>query len=410
MLMLAFTGGLGKYKCKFKGDVYMHERATYAVAGIGGLGQEVIRQISQEHVADRLGLERFPLYLVRHDNPEEGRLGGIYGNVTPENPMGEHLGKDDFGQVSEPDLPDVLFVTTPSSEEGSELSYRNMLPILENGKIVVTAEKVTLANVEKYKALRTASSNFACLGINGTVGGGTRLLDAARNFCHDPENISQIHLALNGTMSAIMGSLAPQSGQGMSLGQAVEFAATLGYAEPGASNPADVIRGEATGDIPKKLAIFMNHLGLCKKTLEDGSRIEQLVDWSDLEFELSDENIASAMEESRGRRLIVSMYSKTHMAKAGFRPEKGRIGGFDLHDLVEDWELVAGFRNVDRNPLFGALAGMTGPGAGIVVGLGPNEQDGVYSCTGPGAGRNPTVNTMIDDYIAKRSVLHGRTH
>ena len=379
----------------------MSERVQWSLVGTGNLGTEVMRQLGQSHVANRLNLEPKPLYVVRH-NPELG----VCGNISETCPLGEPLGFRDLTEVEE--LPDVTFIAVPSNDEGSDFALRNISHVLQNGKIAVTAEKSTLAKPETYSRLREESDNFARLGINATVGGGTRMLDVAYNYCQDPDNISQIHLVLNGTMSAIMSYVAPQNGQGMSVGQAVELATNLGYAEPGEIDLKAVVKGETTEDIPKKLAIFINHLGLCKESLENGDRIERLVNWKDLDFQLSDEDIASALEESRGRRLIVSMYSKAHMDISGLRPEKGRIGGFDIADLVEEWELVAGFRNVDRNPLFSTLAALSGPAVGVVIGLGPNEQDGFYSFTGPGAGRNVTVNTMLDDYVLRRNAILSR--
>ncbi len=80
--------------------------------------------------------------------------------------------------------------------------------------------------------------------------------------------------------------------------------------------------------------------------------------------------------------------------------ESGIIGGFDK--TIENWRVVAGFRNTMRNPLFTSLGRLTGAGNGLVIGLGPNESDGVIKLEGQGAGAKPTVNTMLDDYLKIR--------
>jgi len=83
------------------------------------------------------------------------------------------------------------------------------------------------------------------------------MLEVAQNYLVDSNNVTQMHLVLNGTLSAIFSSIAPQGGSGMSLGAAVHQAVEMGYAEPGAESYIDVIRGEAEGDIPKKNSHFI---------------------------------------------------------------------------------------------------------------------------------------------------------
>jgi homoserine dehydrogenase len=190
-----------------------------------------------------------------------------------------------------------------------------------------------------------------------------------------------------------MSYIAPSDGAGMSLGQAVKQAVNLGYAEPGADSPYEVIRGEAEGDIPKKTAILFNKLGLAEKIL----------DWKSLKFDLRDEDISEALAEASIRRFIVSIYSKGFLEKSVVDPQDQIIGGFNVD--FEGWTLIAGFQHVNRNPLLYSLARITGPGAGMVMGLGPDETDGVYNLSGPGAGVSPTVNTMIDDYVVRKASI-----
>lgn len=245
-----------------KKGIVMAEKVDWGVIGAGSIGTEVMRQLNQDYVSKRLQMSPLPEFVVRST--------GIMGPdaTTP-------LNFDSFQDVS---LPEVTFIAIPSTDDGFD-AYDYISHILENGKIAVTAEKGAIAN--HFPELKAESDNFKYLGINATVGGGTRLLEVAKNYCQDVDNITQIHLAVNGTLAAIMSSVGPREGSGMSLGQAVHQAVQLGYAEPGSINPNDVIRGEAEGDIPKKTAIFFNALGLS----------DEPIDWNELKFNLSDEDI-----------------------------------------------------------------------------------------------------------------------
>lgn len=350
-------------------------RAEWAIIGPGNIGKEVIRQLGQEHVANRLGLNVLPNFVVRST-----------GVMQPYD-----VEANESASFSDIDtLPDVTFIALPSTDDG-EVASDYITSILDSGKIAITAEKGAMAN--NFDLLRDASDDFGRLGVNATVGGGTRMLDIAKQYSPDTENITQMHMALNGTLSAIMSLVGPPEGSGMSLGQAVDQAVQLGYAEPGSESSYDVIRNEAEGDIPKKSAILFNKLGLADVT----------IDWHDLGFELNNEDIAQAVDEAKIRRFIVSFYSKKHLDKVVKDPSDDVVGGFSKD--IDGWQLVGGFQHVDRNPLFYNLAKITGPGNGIVVGLGPDETDGVYCVTGPGAGVSPTVNTMLDDYVTKKTSI-----
>lgn len=348
----------------------MNNTPEWGLIGPGNIGSELMRQLDQEHVAQRLGLNRVPQFVIRSAGIME--------------PDGQTL--QGFNSLDDIDnLPDVTFIALPSTDDG-KIAYDHISSILSRGKIAITAEKGAMSNY--FSELREESDNFMRLGVNATVGGGTRMLEVAKKYSDDTENITQIHLALNGTMSAIMSLIAPPGGSGMSLGQAAHQAIKLGYAEPGSESPYEVVRLEAESDIPKKTSIFFNKLEL-------GDPLS----WEKLQFELDDEQIARAVEEASVRRFIVSLYSKQYMDKTVSCPEDDIIGGFNVEH--SGWRIAAGFRHVERNPLFSSLARITGPGNGLAIGLGPDETDGVYSLTGPGAGVEPTVNTMIDDYLAK---------
>lgn len=347
--------------------------ATWGLVGYGTIGQEVSRQLAQPEVAHRMRFRTAPEFIIRSN-----------GVMAPD-------GVTPTGQKSLEDvdyMPDIVFVATPPTDDGHE-GYNTIMTVLEAGRMAVTAEKGAVANY--FSELRRRSYNFTRLGINATVGGGTRMLSIANEYCQDLGNVTQLHLVLNGTLTAIMSSIAPRQGTGMSLGQAVHQAVSLGYAEPGAEKPADVIRNEAIGDIPRKTSIFMNSLGITNRQ----------IDWRDLQFPLSDEEIARVVEEARVRRFIVSLYSERYVNQHTTCPEQDIISGF-----VRDyggWRVAGGFRNIERNPLFAPLGNLTGPGNGMVVGLGPDETDGVNVVIGPGAGARPTANTMIDNAFSMRN-------
>lgn len=348
----------------------MSEVSTWGLIGPGNIGSELMYQLGKEHVANRLNISQTPSFIMRSAGIME---------PDGQTPTG-HTSIEDIDE-----LPDVTFIAIPSTDDGKD-AYSYICEILDRGGKVVTAEKGSLAN--NFDELKDKSDNFKRLGINATVGGGTRMLGVAREFFDDTENVTQLHLALNGTLSTIMSSVGPTAGAGVSLGQAVNQAIRLGYAEPGAESPYDVIKQEAEGDLPKKTAILYNYLGIGKTAIS----------WEDLSFELTNQDIVKTLEEARVRRFIVSLYP-TKDAPEGihYDPEEDIIGGFDV--VRDSWRIVGGFRNINRNPLFSQFSNITGAGNGFVIGLGPNESDGVYNFSGPGAGLAPTVNTMIDDYL-----------
>lgn len=351
----------------------MSTPASWGLVGFGNIGREVVRQIGQPAVAKRLGLQVAPEFVVTPDGvmKADGQTASNY---------------KDLGAASAAVA--VVFIAIPSSDDG-QAAYNYVSQVLQAGKIAVTAEKGAIAN--HYAELKSASDDFQRFGITATVGGGTRLLRLAREYAKDIENITQIHLALNGTLAAIMDWVAPLQGNKLPLDEAAKKAVEKGFAEPGSDSAASIIQAEAEGDIPKKLAIFYNTVGLGSK----------LLDWHKLSFSLTDDEIQQAVASEIPRRFIVSLYPQSYVSSRQNFFEDDILGGFNVeHD---SWRLVGGFRRIDTNPLFSALSNLTGPGNGMVIGLGPDASDGVYAVTGPGAGVNPTVNTMIDDYISLKS-------
>ncbi len=349
----------------------MADARTWAVHGHGLIGQELERQIGQLEVAERLNLEPLPSYFTR--------TSGVYHKSEYRDGPDIRIASD-YREM--PDV-DITFLALPSSGDG-EHAKSIIERSIESGGVAVTAEKAAAAN--HFDELREISDDFSSLGIRATVGGGTRLIPVLKEFCRDPSNVSELHVSLNGTKTAIMSSVGPAVGarNAMSLGQAVEQAVELGYAEPGSTSPYDVIRSEAEGDIPRKTAILLNALGLLGK--EKGA-----VPWQAFQFELSHDDIRSALSEAKVRRFVVSMFNEQYK----YAPESDRIGGFSTS--LHGWTIVGGFQHIERNPLLAPLGELSGPGNGFVINLGPNGKDGKYMLDGPGAGPSPTVNTMLDD-------------
>ncbi len=335
---------------------------TWGLIGRGNIGRELERQIGQPHVSKRLGLQPRPTMIVEANGIMDAN--GVL---------------DSSLRFSDADLPDVLFLAIPSGGDGS-LAHGYISTILKKGKLAVTAEKGALSHF--FSDLKTASDNFTRFGITASVGGGTRMLRLAEQYNIDQANITEMHAVLNGTLTAIMSEVTPVSGALIPLEEAVDHAVAAGFAEPGADSPQAVLRGEAEGDIPKKMSIIYNVLNL-------GASI---ISSEDLAFNLSDEDINAAVFAKQPHRFIVSFYPA---ATAPTYVE--RLGGFEK--TVDGWKLIAGFRALDSNPLFASFAPLTGAGNGLVIGLGPELSDGVYTVTGPGAGVQPTVNAMIDDYL-----------
>src|SRR3954453_11564203 len=120
----------------------MNKPAKWGLIGYGNIGHEIIRQVSQAGVAQRLGLEVKPQFIAEHDG-----LKGPDGQA----PL-------PYKQISDlPELPDVTFVAIPSSDSG-QVSYDYIVPLLKAGKLVITAEKGALAN--NFAELRDLSDNF----------------------------------------------------------------------------------------------------------------------------------------------------------------------------------------------------------------------------------------------------------
>lgn len=333
---------------------------SWGIIGAGTIGSRVIEQIAEQGIAERSGLSVVPDFVLRKAGLS------IDGQAPRQFGANEKL----------PDV-DMLFVATPGIAGSDSPAYRHIISQLKRRGLVVTAEKASVA--EHFEEFRTISDNFGRLGINATVGGGTRLLDIAGGYAVDRKNVTEAHFELNGTLSFIMGQVA----NGEAVGVAVDQAVALGYAEPGASEVQDVMAGEATSDVPRKLAVLLNKLFLVNP-----------VNAEEFTYQLDAREVRQALREAADRRFVVSVYNAERLSSAE-ELERSVLGGFATR--IEGWVVIGGFQRVRENPLTKDFADHVGAVAGASIGLGPQNQDGVYKFHGPGAGPKPTANTMLDD-------------
>lgn len=360
------------------------EPKPWALYGSGIIGGKLLEQVAQQHIAEREGLYPHPEFVV-------DSKGAWRGHNYKRGSHNEPYEFQDLDSVPEDVFPEYHFIALPSSGDEDRTLGHN-LRALRRGKTVITAEKGTLAN--EFKLICDSSDQFRRYGDDAAAGGGTRIRKGISNFTRaDPRNFTQIHLVVNGTATYLMSAIGPISpaSNGISRGEAVEDAITLGFAEP-PKDPSDevtfesVLMGEAKYDFPKKMINLLRRLNLV-----DPDELS----WEDVDFKLDEDDIDDIAMQARRRRLIGSIYSR-HFQKKSIDPERlGIIGGFNC--ITDDLQIIAGFQDVHQEPL-GPLGSITGPGNGALVGIGPNQKDGMYQVGfGPGAGAAPTVCTMLDN-------------
>jgi len=163
-----------------------------------------------------------------------------------------------------------------------------------------------------------------------------------------------MHAIVNETLNYVFDEIA----KGTSFDQAIEQAKKLGYAEPGANNPIEILNQEATGDVPMKAVILCNIAGFSPIRAKD---IETQ--------EINEQQLQQIIKENR--RYIVSITKE----------KQEHIGGF-THQ-IEDYILSAGFRIPPKQLIL----------SGVDNALLINDK----FVTGPGAGPDPTTEAMLKD-------------
>lgn len=270
----------------------------------------------------------------------------------------------------------IAFLSIPSYEDGRK-ALQIIKGMLSNGIPVVTSEKGALANF--YEEL---APQIKDIGISATVGGGTGMMSYLYERVNSRTN--QIHVVLNGTLNFIMHGIS----EGGTAGQVIEQAVTLGFAEPGAKSHLDVLNGEIIGDVPKKASILWNTVLRPKLAPDRFLQASSLL--SEKNMKIGQDELNRLISEAGSRRYIVSIFKNSAEMR-----EDDIIAGF-RKQLPAGWVIIGGFRKIDGNPLFKPLR-LPGPGNGTVIAAGPNESDGVYHTSGPGAGPGPTAAAMAQD-------------
>lgn len=259
---------------------------------------------------------------------------------------------------------DILFLAIPTFDDG-KTAFNYIQTSLDEGVPIVTCEKGALSN---YFSELELDVNKHKIGYSATVGGGSRLLRYLQERVGP--NVEEIHAVVNGTLNYIF----DQISKGRSLGEVVNETQTLGYAEPGTTNPLEVINKEATGDVPMKTSILFNVCNLVEKRIKASEIIVHPIKSSELK---------KLVEEAINRRYIVSITRYDNKEEV--------IGGFK--SKLNEWYISAGFKNINKNPLFRELI-PSGVNNAILISEG---QYGNYILSGPGAGAGPTANSMIID-------------
>ena len=155
---------------------------------------------------------------------------------------------------------EVLIETTTSNYKDAEPGMSHIVNAMKNGLHVITVNKGPLA-LAFPSLLELATYNQVLLRFSGTVGGGTPILDYAKNSLRG-ERIVSFEGILNGTTNYILTNMA----NGMTFKAALADAKKKGYVE---ANPSLDIDGF---DAAAKLVILANWIMDMKVTIKDIER------------------------------------------------------------------------------------------------------------------------------------------
>jgi len=152
---------------------------------------------------------------------------------------------------------DVLIETTASNYKDAEPGMTHITTAMKNGMHVISVNKGPLA-LAFPSLLELATYNQVMFRFSGTVGGGTPILDYAKNSLSG-ERITSFAGILNGTTNYILTNMA----SGLSFGDALKDAKGKGYVEADESLDLDGL------DAAAKLVILANWIMGMKVTLPD---------------------------------------------------------------------------------------------------------------------------------------------
>ena len=155
---------------------------------------------------------------------------------------------------------EVLIETTASNYKDAEPGMSHIISAMKHKMHVISVNKGPLA-LAFPSLLELATFNQVSLKFSGTVGGGTPILDYAKNSLRG-ERITSFAGILNGTTNYILTNMA----NGMSFDAALKDAKSKGYVEADESLDLDGL------DAAAKLVILANWIMGMKVTLPDVNR------------------------------------------------------------------------------------------------------------------------------------------
>ena len=188
---------------------------------------------------------------------------------------------------------EVLIETTQSNYKDAEPGMTHIVNAMKHGMHVISANKGPLA-LAFPSLMELADYNRVLFRFSGTVGGGTPILDFARNSLRG-ERIVSFDGILNGTTNYILTNMA----DGMSFNDALSDAKQKGYVEADESLDIDGL------DAAAKLVILANWIMRMKVTMPDIKRIGiREIDSSDIKH-ATENNCAIKLIASCNKELKV---------------------------------------------------------------------------------------------------------
>ena len=188
---------------------------------------------------------------------------------------------------------DVLVETTASNYKDAEPGMTHITTAMKRGMHVISVNKGPLA-LAFPSLMELATYNQVTLKFSGTVGGGTPILDYAKNSLKG-EEITSFAGILNGTTNYILSNMAT----GLSFDEALSDAKGKGYVEADESLDLDGL------DAAAKLVILANWVMGMKVTMPDINRTGiRKITTKDIE-KAAKNNCAIKLIASCDKRLVV---------------------------------------------------------------------------------------------------------
>ena len=189
---------------------------------------------------------------------------------------------------------EVLIEATESNYKDAEPGMTHIIDAMKRGMHVISVNKGPLA-LAFPSLMELADYNHVLFRFSGTVGGGTPILDFAKNSLRG-ERIVSFDGILNGTTNYILTNMA----DGMSFDDALDDAKKKGYVEADESLDLDGL------DAAAKLVILANWIMGMKVTMPDIKRTGiRNVDSDDIKH-ATEKNCAIKLIASCNKELIVT--------------------------------------------------------------------------------------------------------